>query len=414
MRKSFPIFAFTISLFLLLIFMPKLVSHQFEATISSGFNYAPGKIVILFAKEVSPVIPRKEYGIIQTGIAQVDELCRIFKIHTMVRQFPAPIYPTPGLTGYFVVKFDESTNLDQVVDSFSNVPSIEKVEKVGVHKYIVEPNDDKYPQQWHLNQTNDCDIDAPEAWNIQKGSKSVKLAIADSGVHYAHPDLNNNIWKNGKELRGDPEVDDDGNGYIDDIYGWDFDCDQEDCYPNGDPDPSDTYGHGTHCAGITAAETNNDTGVAGVAGGWYPGQKGCKIMCLCIGHETADMSMAASAIQYATDKGATAINCSWESSNTGGLEGAVNYAVSNGVLVVTCAGNYNGDYCSDTQYHYLTTREDVMVVAATDQNDQRAIFGGGEASNYGPCVDVAAPGKQIMSTCVSSHVHFVIIKIITL
>ncbi|MDH5414407.1 MAG: S8 family serine peptidase [Flavobacteriaceae bacterium] len=223
------------------------------------------------------------------------------------------------------------------MNAFSKTPFIEKVEKVGLHTYDSEPNDDNYPQQWHLSQTNDCDIDAPEAWNIQKGNDSVILAIIDTGVQYYHLDLDNNIWINPGEIgldqwgfpRETNTRDDDNNGYVDDVYGYDFEDD--------DNDPVDLDGHGTHIAGIAAAETNNGRGVAGVAGGWNPesdyGQKGCKIMCLRAGDLT-DMSIAAEAIVYATDNGAFATNCSWRNSDTGGLGVAVDYAIQNGVLIV--------------------------------------------------------------------------------
>lgn len=385
MKKLILIFALTTLLIPLLILLPRLTSQQLKTEGSSNFYYAPGKIVIQFTKEVSPVIPWEEDGIIHTGIGSVDELCQKFKVHTMRRQFPAPKYPFPDLTRHFVVKFDESINLDKVVDAFSKNPFIEKAERVGVHKFLIQPNDPKYPQQWALHNTGqaggkvDADIDAPEAWNIQKGSKSVILAIPDSGVLYTHPDLKGNIWINWKEKNGTPNYDDDGNGYIDDIYGWDW-------YEN-DNDPTDEDEHGTPIAGIAAAMTNNNTGVAGIAGGWYLGQKGCRIMCLRIGYKGADMSNAASAIQYATDMGAFAINCSWESSSTGTFPEAVDYAIRNKVLVVVAAGNANGNYCNDTNNNYLSTRSDVMVVAATNIEDKKARY-----SNYGPCVDVSAPG----------------------
>ena len=282
MKKLISIFVSIALLIFLLIFMPRLTSQQLKAEGSPDFYYAPAKIVVQLTKEVSPVIPFKVYGIIQTGIPQVDQLCQRFKVHTMRRQFPAPKYSVPDLTRHFVVRFDESMNLDEVVDAFSKIPFVEKVEKVGVHKYLDLSNDPELSKQWYLNQTNDCDIDAPEAWNIQAGSDSVILAIADSGVAYTHPDLNDNIWINWTEYYGTPGVDDDSNEKIDDIYGWDFDED--------DNTPTDYYGHGTHCSGIAAAETNNDIGVAGISGGWYPGQEGCRIMCLCIGHWNPDMS----------------------------------------------------------------------------------------------------------------------------
>jgi len=390
MKKLIPIFTVLSLLIFSLVFIPKLAYQQLEENGSSDIYYAPSKIVIQFIKEVSPVTPWVVDEIIQTGIPAVDELNQEFKVHTMRRLFPAPKYPTPDLTRHFVVKFDESKNIDQVVNAFSKTLSIEKVEKVGLHKFLIEPNDDKFEVQWHLNQTNDCDIDAPEAWNIQKGSDNVILAVPDSGVYYAHPDLNDNIWINWDEYNGIENYDDDENGYKDDIRGWDWTGEDP-----GDNNPNDIYGHGTFCAGIAAAETNNEIGVAGIAGGWYPGQEGCRIMCLRCGHTLADMSDAASAIGYATDMGAIAVNCSWASSNTGGLGAAVDYAVENGLLIVAAAGNEGENSCNDSSEYYLSTRSDVMVVAATDSSDQRWVD-----SNYGPCVDVSAPGNGITSTCV--------------
>ena len=309
----------------------------------------------------------------------------------MSREFPAPKYSTPDLTRYFIVKFNKSMNLDQVVNAFSKISFIETIDKVGVHKLYGEPNDVKYPQQWHLNQANDHDIDAPEAWNIQTGSENVILAIIDSGVSYNHLDLNDNIWINAAEYNGNPGEDDDEppNGYVDDIRGWNWFDD------NNNPD--DIYGHGTHIAGIAAAETNNNSiGVAGIAGGWN-GQGGCRIMCLKIYKNGPCFMMhnAAQAIHYATDKGATAINYSLESNESADLREAVNYATTHGVLIVVAAGNDNIDPCNDKDKNYLCTLTlpGILVVAATDKRDDRA-----DNSNHGPCVDVAAPGKEILST----------------
>lgn len=402
MKRLILIFALASLFIFSLIFMPKLVFQQIKTEESTDSYFAPGKIVIRFTKEVSPIAPLKVAGIIQTGIGPVDESCLRFRVHTMRRLFPAPKYPTPDLTRYFVVEFDESMDLDDMVKTFSEIHFyIEKAEKVGVHKFSGDPNDRSFNDQWHLKQSNDCDIDAPEGWDIQAGSDSVILAIPDSGVQYTHPDLNDNIWINWYEYYGVPGQDDDpngGNGYVDDIYGWNWDSD--------DPkDPMDYHGHGTHVAGIAAAETNNDRGVAGIAGGWYPGQKGCRIMCLRIGFTHFSMDNAAASFQYATDMGATAINCSWKSWYSEYFKDTIDYALYNDVLIVAAAGNENGIYCDDPIYHYLNMVPGVLVVAATDQNDQRAIFYGGQASNYGPCIDVSAPGKDILSTCISSDYY---------
>lgn len=183
MKRLILIFALAFLFIFSLIFMPKLVFQQIKIEESTDFYFAPGKIVIRFTKEVSPIAPLKVAGIIQTGIGPVDELCLRFNVHTMRRLFPAPKYPTPDLTRYFVVESDESMDLDDVVNTFSEIHFyIEKAEKVGVHKFSGDPNDDRFNNQWHLKQSNDCDIDAPEGWDIQAGSDSVILAIPDSGV----------------------------------------------------------------------------------------------------------------------------------------------------------------------------------------------------------------------------------------
>jgi subtilisin family serine protease len=390
MKKTISSVCLTSLFIILLIFMPKLIFQQIRTEDSAATKFSPGKIVIRFSKEVSPVIPIQVAGIMQTGIGPVDVVCQNLKVHTMRRLFPSPKYATPDLTRYFVVKFDESFDLDEAVTLFSQIPFIvEKAEKVARLEFFGS-NDPNYGDQWHLEQVNDCDIDAPEAWNIQTGDDSVILAIPDSGVKYDHPDLDNNIWINEDEYYGTPNYDDDGNGYVDDIRGWNW--------GSGDSkDPMDTYGHGTHVAGIAAAETNNEAGVAGIAGGWYPGQTGCRIMCLRLGHTTFDMDDAAESFIYATDKEATAINCSWQSEYTEYFKDAIDYALYNGVLIVAAAGNDNGNFCNDSDEYYLSMVPGVLVIAATDQYDQRAIFDGGAASNYGPCIDVSAPGKNIMT-----------------
>jgi subtilisin family serine protease len=338
----------------------------------------------------------------------------------MEEEFPgATIEPgLPDMTGYRIVTFGGNNTLDEVISAYAACPYVESVEPIGIHPlYDVTPNDYYFAgqadpwNQWGMSNVSDHDIDAPCAWQINAGSPSVTVAVLDGGVRYYHKDLggsawpttSGNIWINPGEIKGNG-IDDDGNGYVDDWIGWDWvtgvkGCKKgEDC-STADNDPKDFGGHGTHCAGIVAAMTNNAIGVTGVAGGWGNGTSGSvgngsKIMCLRIGWLSTGgvgyvrMDFAAQAFYYAANKGAKVASCSWGSSNTSGLGAAIDYAVSKGVLVVHAAGNSN----NETQ-DYLATRADVVDVAATDKNDLKASF-----SSYGTWVDVSAPGVDIVST----------------
>ncbi|MHC4575440.1 MAG: S8 family serine peptidase [Planctomycetota bacterium] len=235
-----------------------------------------------------------------------------------------------------------------------------------------------YPESGYHNHppgTPDCDIDAPEAWDTNTGSSDVIIAVVDTGVDYNHPDLQGNMWVNEAELNGTAAFDDDGNGYVDDIYGYDF--------WGYDGDPKDDHGHGTHCAGIIAAETNNGLDIAGVC--WN-----ARIMALKFldwtGHGAT--SAAVEAFYYAVENEADIASNSWgggDPSQT--LKEAIDYAHSQGVIMVASAGNAY----TDTPV-YPAAYDNMFSVAATDSNDRKADF-----SSYGDWVDVAAPGVDILS-----------------
>ena len=278
------------------------------------------------------------------------------------------------LSNVYKITYNKDTDLSAVVPRYKIDSNVEYVEPNYIYRTCSAPNDLLFGSQWALAQSNDCDIDATQAWDIQTGNSSVTIAIIDTGVDYNHPDLEYNIWNNPSEIPSNG-IDDDSNGYVDDVLGWDF--------ISNDNDPMDYNGHGTHCAGISGAIGNNSIGITGVC--WN-----CKIMSLKtlnnFGKGTSFGSV--DAIIYAVDNGADVISMSW-----GGvfysklLKDALNYAHNNGVVLVAGVGNYN----SDVKF-YPAAYENVIAVAATNQYDEKYSF-----SNWGSWVDIAAPGEDILS-----------------
>jgi subtilisin family serine protease len=253
----------------------------------------------------------------------------------------------------------------------------------------VTPNDPLFPQQWGLRNvgqqggTAGADIKAAVAWAQTRGTKDVIVAVVDEGVNYAHPDLAANMWLNTAEVPNNG-VDDDHDGYIDDVRGWDF--------FNGDNtvyDPADGDRHGTHVAGIIGAVGDNGVGTSGVA------QHVSIMPVKFLGPGGGDDMAGAQAITYAVDHGATAINCSWGGPGESDvLDAAIAYAAQHGVLIVAAAGNDGANLDVEQSWPAASEATNVISVAATDRNDQLADF-----SNYGPTsVDLAAPGVEVTST----------------
>ena len=396
----------------------------------SFLGWAPGQLIVKFKTNSDVNVDRVNKarlhdGGLSLGIPSLDALAQKYKVVEMRQMFKGAKPEVVNgedfdLSHHYVVHFDEDANLDEVMQAYLSDPDVESVEKNGIHSFYATPNDGYYSYQWHLNQSNDHDVDAPEAWNIETGSTSTIVALLDSGTRYYHPDLGGanasptnpgasrgNMWINTAELNGSSGVDDDGNGYVDDWIGWDFidgvsNCwSGEDC-STPDNDPRDFNGHGTHTAGIMAMLTNDGYGMAGIAGGWGNGSQavtgnGIKIMVLRMGYSynyggqeygVVMMDAAASAFYYAANNGAKIASCSWGSSNSGGLGAAVDYFIANGGIVFVAAGN-DGTTTAD----YLNGRGDCVSVAATDENDAACSF-----TTYGTWVDISAPGNNIYST----------------
>jgi subtilisin family serine protease len=288
------------------------------------------------------------------------------------------------------IKLREGLSEEAAMALYRAADIVEHVEKHALRYPTMTPNDPDISRQWGL-----AKMKAREAWDITRGRPEVIVAVIDTGVDYSHPDLQDNIWLNTAELtaelNGVKDKDEDGNGYIDDIRGWDF-VGNDANIPKADNDPMDVYGHGTHVAGIIAATGNNGTGIAGI--NWQ-----VKIMALKAadnGGTFLEFSII-EAIQYAIAKGAKIINCSFGGDSRSVEEENAFIALKNaGILAVCAAGNDGRNTNTNITPKYPSSYDldNIISVTASDENDNLATF-----SNYGSTsVDLMAPGVNIYST----------------
>jgi len=269
-------------------------------------------------------------------------------------------------------------------------PHVLYAEPDWVVRKVQTPNDPYFNLEWGLHNsgqtvngdpgTAGADINAPLAWDTTTGNPDLVIAIIDTGTQWSHPDLAANIWSNPGEVAGNG-LDDDGNGYVDDVRGWDF--------YSVDNNPDDSDGHGTHTAGTVGAIGNNGTGVAGV--NWR-----CKLMPLrFIGPYGGYTSDAVLAVQYAARMGVKVSCNSWGGGGfSQALYDAINASKAVGHVFVAAAGNSSANTDSSPHYPSCYNLDNLLSVAATDNDDGLASF-----SNYGKTsVDLGAPGVTILST----------------
>lgn len=320
-----------------------------------------------------------------------------------------------GLHLWYVVSFDEDMPLTKASADIRDIEGIELVEYCPAIRQTAVFNDPEWARQWSLyNDGNTSvgryfpmregsDIHVTDAWDITTGTSDVIVAVADGGVDFNHEDLSQNMWVNTAELNGKLGVDDDGNGYVDDIYGYNFVQTSRD-QMIGVIHPED---HGTHCAGVIAATNNNGIGISGVAGGNGDPSSGARIMSV----QTSDEENGSSwypmrAFQYAADNGAVIISCSWGFDNAketpavvrSGIEYFNKYAGfdENGVqtgpmaggLCVFAAGNENSAVA------YPAMDDDVLAVSSIGADFMASYF-----TNFGSWIDLAAPGGDARKGC---------------
>ena len=290
---------------------------------------------------------------------------------------------TLPVRGAELLKLEDGQSVSSAIDELEARPEVLYAEPNYVVTAARVPNDPGFARTWGLHSSNDVDIDAPEAWAVTTGSSDVTVAIVDTGVDYNHPDLAPNVWRNpgesgsGKETNG---IDDDRNGLVDDHRGWDF--------ADGDRDPIDVHGHGTHVAGTVGARGNDGIGVSGV--NWDVQLMPLRVLGANGSGSTADV---ASAIRYAAANGASVVNASLGGPDYSRMV-ADAIAASPGVLVVAAAGNDGTNNDTTASYPCNLSSANVVCVAAHTSGDALADF-----SNYGATsVDLGAPGSMIYST----------------
>ena len=317
----------------------------------------------------------------RTGLTAFDSYLNQLDAHNL-RPIKAMHSPQ-----YFLATVTNEPDWDALINGKLSFPGIEYVQPNYLRKLHVTPNDPLYHLQFH------DDVSSPQAWNYATGSKMVVVGVVDSGCLIEHPDLAANIWVNPGEIPGDG-IDNDQNGYIDDVHGWDFTDAPEFAdvaigdYLEPDNDVTDENFHGTHVAGIIGAVGNNGIGIAGVA--WnvslMPIRAGFRTTG---GQGTLQDDDAASAIVYAADNGCHVINMSWGDPAYSPIIGdACAYAYDKGVTLVASAGNDPGPYLS-----YPAKLSTVIAVGSVNRSLNLSGF-----SSYGADMELVAPGDLILST----------------
>ena len=332
------------------------------------------------------IVFKLKNSIVENGLKKsIDEVRVINKLTSLgfsnIKNAVNPKDKSSGLINIRTAEFVSGEDINTIIQRLKKIKEIQWAEPFYLSRVDLIPNDPSYINQYSLSKVN-----AAAAWDISSGSPEVIIGIVDTGVDWDHPDLAANIWTNQTEANGITGIDDDNNGFIDDIRGWDFGG------LSGTPDNNpmeDRSDHGTHVAGISGAVTNNNIGVASLG-------FNCKIMPVKVSQDNirdenshALISYGYDGIIYAVDNGAKVINCSWGSYSYSNLaQEVIDYAVSKGVLVIAASGNEGRN-----EIIYPGKYNGAFSVGYSNSSDKKD-----GSSNYGYDIDVFAPGASIYST----------------
>ncbi len=427
------------SLFKCYLFFIALLFFSTNSIAQENLAYQSGVLSVKFEKSFTNnldamAVSHSSSGVVQTGLPQMDNIHQAYKVISMERIFPyagkfEAKHRKHGLHLWYRVKFDNSKNVMAAVSAYSNLNYV-KISEPVYNKKLVEIeeeqltkaeyekrfggpgtgqtiswDDPQLPNQWHYNNTGqtggtaDADIDLFEAWDIQVGTPDVIIAITDGGVNPNHEDLAANMWVNTGEIPGNG-IDDDNNGYIDDVNGYNF-ADNTGTIPAGD--------HGSHVGGTVAAVNHNGTGVGGVAGGDGTAGSGARLMS-CVAFGAAVGGFETTYI-YAADNGAVISQNSWGYTSPGAFDQVVldgiDYFIAEagydaggnpigpmqGGIVFVAAGND----ATDAEW-YPAFYEPTFAVSGSDHNDD--IY---DSSNFGDWIEAAAPGESVLSSLGSGY-----------
>lgn len=345
-------------------------------------EYWDGRIFLKIKNESVVKLPNYTYGDKTNNYPVLETLFDEFGISKVFRPFT--LLNTLTFANTYEVQFTKVADVDELIRNLNKDDLVEYAEKIPLERTEYSPNDpnanDTY--QWYLTK-----IKAYQAWDLNKGSSGVVVAVVDDAVKITHEDLQSKLWVNPSEIANN-NFDDDGNGFVDDINGFDLaDNDKDPSPPN--TATAATFSHGTHVAGIAAGATDNALGIASIG-------YNIRVMSLkCVQDASTDPTIIQygwQGIQYAITKHADVINISWGgSSSAQTYQNIINAANSQGTVVVAAAGNAN---TSNTFYPAGYTN--VIAVGATGTADEKASY-----SNYGTWVKVSAPGNSIRS-CVAT------------
>lgn len=354
-------------------------------------DYLPNTLIIKFksngGQQVNSLGDETKKQLQVNGVV-INSLVKMFPTANSNQAVQATDSKTlPNLNDIYVARYEGGTAIVEVINTLLKDERIVYAEPSYVYKTSFVPNDPGYGTQTYLTK-----VMAPQAWDVLRNASNVVIGIVDSGSDLQHEDLAGNIYINAADpING---IDDDGDGYVDNYYGWDFVGNSASTMiaDNNPNVTSDTTDHGVHVSGIASAVSNNAKGVASIA-------FNAKLLIVKAGADNNGRSIykGYEGIKYAADHGASIINCSWGGPGGGQFgQEMIDYAIAKGCLVVAAAGNDNTDVPD-----YPSAYKGVFSVASVTTGDVKSSF-----SNYGYTVDISAPGSSIYNTLFGSKYGF--------